>query len=536
MPTHAGAGSRCVYVCHRQAGSDRRLWVAPRAERGHDVLLEEEPSVRGRGCDPRAARSPATCEREPRHRAGARAAQRAAGRRARRPHRRDGDAAVDARPGVEPRARARARRRLDRPGHAGAARGHDAGRDARARGLAERGACDGGRADAGGRAGDLSGTRGAQRGGRPRAVERHPRHHDGGPGRGRHERRGRAAGQQVAQGLLPRADLPAARFPRDDREHDAGDAARDARHGVRRRREHERRALHVARAGEERAGTGFLGSGLPARRAGLPAGRHLRAERRLGHCGGRRQARLGQRSLRGARAGARARPQPRPRARRRPRLHERRGCGSHGRLLLGRHARVRRPVRRDGQEQRRRRGLGGAPDEHGAQARAEPAAADGRQGGRHPGHLPDRTHGDADGLGRASAPAKAGRRQLLRRVPAADRLLRQPGARHHRRAHPHRIAADLHEPVQPERRHRSDRHAPDDRRERVAVVGCGAEPGSGVQRSTARHHDPEPRSGRGQREPADHAAARCGAAECADGPVGRRERYDRVPAVDRGHR
>ena len=44
------------------------------------------------------------------------------------------------------------------------------------------------------------------------------------------------------------------------------------------------------------------------------------------------------------------------------------------------------------------------------------------------GHVPHRADGDAHGVGRAPAHAQARRRQLLRRVPAADRLLRQPAA------------------------------------------------------------------------------------------------------------
>ena len=91
------------------------------------------------------------------------------------------------------------------------------------------------------------------------------------------------------------------------------------------------------------------------------------------------------------------------------------------------------------------------------------------------------------------------------------------------------------EPVEPERRHRVDRHASRDRRERLAVVGCGDEPRSGLQRPAARHHHPERRAGRGRCDPAGHGAARRGAAERAHGPLGGRERHVRGPAMDGRH-
>ena len=77
-----------------------------------------------------------------------------------------------------------------------------------------------------------------------------------------------------------------------------------------------------------------------------------------------------------------------------------------------------------------------------------------------PGHLSHRADGDARaGRGRVAAAAETRRRQLLRRVPAPDRLLRQPAAGHHRRADPHGVAADLHGSREPECGHRADRHA-----------------------------------------------------------------------------
>ena len=89
-------------VAVAQRGPARKAGMPPRPlhrrRRGATIVnLRKRLMLAGRGCDPRAARSPVARQREPRHRPGARAAQRPAGRRAHGPLRRGVDAAVDAR-------------------------------------------------------------------------------------------------------------------------------------------------------------------------------------------------------------------------------------------------------------------------------------------------------------------------------------------------------------------------------------------------------------------------------------------------------
>ena len=270
---------------------------------------------------------------------------------------------------------------------------------------------------------------------------------------------------------------------------------------------------------------------LPAPRLRLPAARlvPVRRDRR-----DRRPPRLDQRRLLRAGARARARAQPRARTRRWARLHRRRSAGAHGRLVHGRRLRVPRPVRRHGERRHRQRAVARAPDEHGAQAGAAPAADLGGEGHRDVGHLSHRADGDAHRNARAPAHSEVRRRQLLRRVPAADRLLRQPGAAlRQRRPDPHRIAGGREQSCPPERRHRPDRHAS---RDRGGLDGRGHGPGPGVHRSPARHHDPERRPGRLRCHARDHGARRHAAAERAERSFGGRQRHDGAAALERGDR
>ena len=174
------------------------------------------------------------------------------------------------------------------------------------------------------------------------------------------------------------------------------------------------------------------------------------------------------------------------------------------------------------------------PDEHAAQAGPASAADLGREGHRRDRHLSHRAHGDADRLARAAAHPQVRRRELLRRVPPADRLVRQPGAaRCERRPHTHGIPADREQSEPPERRHRADRHAS---RDPGRLDGRGHGPRPGLQRRVAWHHDQERQPGRHRRHARDRRAGRHAATERAQRPLRGCERHDGAAALVGGVR
>ena len=205
-------GRRPASGLHERRESRRLL--ASRAPTGNDVALEEAIFARGRGCDTRAARSPDARRRQPRNRPGAGAAERPAGLHAHGPARRQLEPALGARERAPAAARAHAGRRLGRSGLARPARGHAAGRDARAGGLAERRRPAGPGARGPGRRHDRGGAVAAL--GRDLPVRVHWRAvlHSAAAGRehgGGSTEPGLRHAAELPQLVLPRADLRPAR-------------------------------------------------------------------------------------------------------------------------------------------------------------------------------------------------------------------------------------------------------------------------------------------------------------------------------------
>ena len=446
---------------------------------------------------------PSLAECEPRHRARARAAHRPLGRAARRPAGWIVDAAVGARQRPRSAPGPGARRRLDRAGHSGAPRRLDGRRDAGARRFADCCQADGRLAARRRSAARGRGAGDARHGSDPvriliawRAIEQQLWGERRRGCRHAHVRRS-AQHAELAQLVLPGADLQPARL--------LGRRLRAVQH----RRPRRDWIVHAQQRERQRPGLGQPGAGGGEPAARLPALRlRLSVRERLHRLGGarrgRRHACLDQRRVPGARRGARARTQPRPGARGGPALHERNAhTGLDGQLVHRHELRVRRSVRRDGRE---RLGAGhrAAADEHAAQAQAESPAGLRGAGRERVRHLPPGAHGDAQRLGGAAADSEAGRRQLLRRVPAADRHMGQPCAGDRRRLHPHRVTRGQRRAGVPERRHRADRHASGDAHLDRRADGCR----SGLHGRDPRHPDSGHGAGRQRRNALDHAS-RC---------------------------